>query len=188
MSFDTRLLNGLNVLAAIVEAGNFVRAGEALGLTQSGVSRAMQRLEQQLGVRLLDRTPKAVTLTNEGKQFYQEVAPLLAGLEAAAIDAGQSATTVRGRLRVNVDPTFARLILARHLGRFLKTHFGLSLGISSRKKDNHGPSQRPFGVKRCCDPAWTLRRRMRRRSSIRAGSRIDVGERDSGESFSRLDG
>jgi len=71
MSFDTRLLNGLNVLAAIVEAGNFVRAGEALGLTQSGVSRAMQRLEQQLGVRLLDRTPKAVTLTNEGKQFYQ---------------------------------------------------------------------------------------------------------------------
>ena len=75
MSFDTRLLNGLNVLAAIVEAGNFVRAGEALGLTQSGVSRAMQRLEQQLGVRLLDRTPKAVTLTNEGKQFYQEVAP-----------------------------------------------------------------------------------------------------------------
>jgi DNA-binding transcriptional LysR family regulator len=58
MSFDTRLLNGLNVLAAIVEAGNFVRAGEALGLTQSGVSRAMQRLEQQLGVRLLDRLLK----------------------------------------------------------------------------------------------------------------------------------
>ena len=73
MSFDTRLLNGLNVLAAIVEAGNFVRAGEALGLTQSGVSRAVQRLEQQLGIRLLDRTPKAVTLTNEGKQFYQRV-------------------------------------------------------------------------------------------------------------------
>ena len=49
MSFDTRLLNGLNVLAAIGEGGNFVRDGEALGLTQSGVSRARQRLEQQLG-------------------------------------------------------------------------------------------------------------------------------------------
>jgi DNA-binding transcriptional LysR family regulator len=59
MSFDTRLLNGLNVLAAVAEAGNFVRAGEALGLTQSGVSRAMQRLEQQLGVGLLDRTPQS---------------------------------------------------------------------------------------------------------------------------------
>jgi DNA-binding transcriptional LysR family regulator len=98
------------------------------------VSRAMQRFEQQLGVRLLDRTPKAVTLTNEGKQFYQEVAPLLAGLEAGAIDAGQSATTVRGRLRVNVDPTFARLILAPHLGRFLKTHPNLSLEIAVRDR------------------------------------------------------
>src|SRR5258708_33132720 len=109
MSLDTRLLNGLNVVAAIVEAGNFVRAGEALGLTQSGVSLAMQRLEQQLGVRLLDRTPKAVTLTNEGKQFYQEVAPLLAGLEAAAIDARQSATTGRGRLPCYGEPDFVRL-------------------------------------------------------------------------------
>src|SRR5258707_10955864 len=100
MSFDTRLLDGLNVLAAIVEAGNFVRAGEALGLTQSGVSRAMQCLEQQLGVRLLDRTPKAVTLTNEGKQFYQEVAPLLAGLGAATIQARQTAPPGCGRLGV----------------------------------------------------------------------------------------
>ena len=49
MSFETRLLNGLNVLAAIGEGGNFVQDGEALGLTQSGVSRAVQRLEQQLG-------------------------------------------------------------------------------------------------------------------------------------------
>jgi hypothetical protein len=67
MSFDTRLLNGLNVLAAIVEAGNFVRAGEALGLTQSGVSRAMQRLEQQLGVGLLDRTPQSGDINKRRK-------------------------------------------------------------------------------------------------------------------------
>jgi hypothetical protein len=49
MSFETRLLNGLNVLAAIGEGGKVVRDGEALGLTQCGVSRARQRLEQQLG-------------------------------------------------------------------------------------------------------------------------------------------
>jgi hypothetical protein len=98
-----------------------------------GVSRVMQRFEQQLGVRLLDRTPKAVTLTNEGKQFYQEVAPLLAGLEAAAIDAGQSATTVRGRLRVNVDPTFARLILA-HIESVL-LYYSPQTGLLFRRKD-----------------------------------------------------
>jgi DNA-binding transcriptional LysR family regulator len=130
MSFDTRLLNGLNVLAAVVEAGNFVRAGEALGLTQSGVSRAIQRLEQHLGVRLFDRTSKFVTLTNEGRRFYQEVGPLLAGLEAAATGVAQSATSVRGRLRINVDPTFARLMLAPHLGTFLKAHPELSIEIA----------------------------------------------------------
>jgi DNA-binding transcriptional LysR family regulator len=134
MSFDTRLLNGLNVLAGVVEAGNFVRAGEALGLTQSGVSRAIQRLEQHLGVRLLDRTSKIVTLTNEGRRFYQEVAPLLANLEAAASDAAQSATSVRGRLRINVDPTFARLILAPHFGAFLEEHPDLSVEIAVRDR------------------------------------------------------
>jgi molybdenum-dependent DNA-binding transcriptional regulator ModE len=73
MSFDTRLLNGLNVLAAIVEAGNFVRAGEALGLTQSGVSRAMQRLEQQLGVRLLDRRPEEGEAGGRGQPLTYDI-------------------------------------------------------------------------------------------------------------------
>ena len=130
MSFDTRLLNSLNVLAAVVQAGNFVRAGEAIGLTQSGVSRAIQRLEQQLGVRLLDRTSKIVSLTNEGRRVYQEVVPLLAGLEAAATEIAQSATTVRGRLRINVDPLFSRLMLAPHLGTFLKAYPELSVEIA----------------------------------------------------------
>jgi DNA-binding transcriptional LysR family regulator len=134
MSFDTRLLNGLNVLVAIVEAGNFVRAGEALGLTQSGVSRAIQRLEQHLGVRVLDRTSKMVALTNDGKRFYQEVAPLLMGLEAAASDIAQSSTKVRGRLRINVDPTFARLILAPQFGRFREMYPDLSIEIAVRDR------------------------------------------------------
>jgi DNA-binding transcriptional LysR family regulator len=134
MSFDTRLLNGLNVLAAVVQAGNFVRAGEAIGLTQSGVSRAIQRLEHHLGVRLLDRTSKIVSLTNEGRRFYQEIAPLLAGLEAAASDAAQSATTVRGQLRINVDPLFSRWMLAPHLGSFLKAHPELSVEIAVRDR------------------------------------------------------
>jgi DNA-binding transcriptional LysR family regulator len=134
MSFDTRLLNGLNVLAAVVEARSFVRAGEALGLTQSGISRAIQRLEQHLGVRLLDRTPKMVALTTEGRRFYQEIAPLLTGLEAAASDLAQASTSVRGRLRINVDPTFARLILAPRFGAFLERYPELSVEIAVRDR------------------------------------------------------
>jgi len=52
VGFDSRLLSGIGVLAAVVEAGSFVRAAESLGLTQSGVSRAVARLERRVGVRL----------------------------------------------------------------------------------------------------------------------------------------
>jgi DNA-binding MarR family transcriptional regulator len=112
MVFDGRLLGGVGVMAAVVETGNFARAGDALGLTQSGVSRAIARLEIRIGVRLFDRTPRAVTLTDEGRRFHQSVVPLLIGLEEAATDAAGSAAAVRGRLRINVDPFFARLVLA----------------------------------------------------------------------------
>src|ERR1700727_3630836 len=121
MPFDSRLLAGVGVLSAVVESGNFSRAGEALGLTPSGVSRAVARLEHRVGVRLFDRTPRAVTLTDEGRRFHAQVAPLLAGLEDAATEAAGAASAVRGRLRVNVDPWFARVVLAPRLSGFLAT-------------------------------------------------------------------
>ena len=92
MAFDGRLLGGIGVLAAVVETGNFVRAAEALGLTPSGVSRAVARLEARVGVRLLDRTPRAVSLTDEGRHFHAQVAPLLAELEEAASEAARAAS------------------------------------------------------------------------------------------------
>src|SRR3984957_14439152 len=111
MAFDGRLLGGVGVLAAVVETGNFVRAAEALGLTQSGISRAVARLEARVGVRLLDRTPRAVSLTDEGRRFHAQVAPLLAGLEEAASEAAGAAHAGRGRLRGDVDPWVGGLVL-----------------------------------------------------------------------------
>ena len=87
MSFDARILTGVGVLAAVTETGNFARAAEALGLTPSGVSRAVARLEARVGVRLFDRTPRSVTLTGEGRRFHAQVIPLLAGIEEAATEA-----------------------------------------------------------------------------------------------------
>ena len=82
------------------------RAAEALGLTSSGVGRAIGRLETRVGVRLLERTTRTMTLTDEGRRFYEEVGPHLDGIEQAAITASGAAGIVRGRLRVNVDPFF----------------------------------------------------------------------------------
>ncbi|HSZ95521.1 MAG TPA: LysR family transcriptional regulator, partial [Bradyrhizobium sp.] len=73
MPFDGRLLAGITVLAAVVQGRSFARAGEALGITTSGVSRSIARLEERLGIRLLDRTPRSVALTDEGKRFYEQV-------------------------------------------------------------------------------------------------------------------
>jgi DNA-binding transcriptional LysR family regulator len=132
MAFDTRLLGGLSAVTAVVEAGNFVRAGQALGLTQSGVSRAIQRLEQQLKVRLFERSSRAVTLTEEGRRFYEAVGPLLVQLEEAAEGTARSAVSVRGRLRINADAYFARLVLAPQIGSFLDAHPDLAVEISVR--------------------------------------------------------
>ena len=68
-------------MAAVVEGGSFVKAAELVGLTDSGVSRAISRLETRLGVRLLDRTTRSVALTDEGRRFYEEVKPHLNAIE-----------------------------------------------------------------------------------------------------------
>jgi DNA-binding transcriptional LysR family regulator len=132
MTFDDRLLSGIGVLAAVVETRNFARAGEAVGLTPSGVSRAIARLETRLGVRLFDRSPRAVILTDEGRRFHAMVAPLLTGLEDAATDIAGSATSPRGRLRTNIDPWFARLVLAPRLPEFFASYPGISLEMVVR--------------------------------------------------------
>lgn len=134
MSFDGRLLSGIGVLAAVIEAGSFARAAEALGLTQSGVSRAVARLEARIGVRLFDRSPRAVTLTDEGRRFYAQVQPLLSGIEEAAIEVGGASAAVRGRLRVNLDPWFARLVIAPNLDRFLALYPDLTVELVARDR------------------------------------------------------
>jgi DNA-binding transcriptional LysR family regulator len=131
MVFDTRLLTGVGVMAAVTEAGNFARAAEMLGLTPSGVSRAVARLEARVGIRLFDRNPRDVCLTEEGRRFHARVAPLLAGLDDAAAEASGAAADVRGRLRVSVDPWFARMVLAPDLQRFLARYPLLSVDFST---------------------------------------------------------
>jgi DNA-binding transcriptional LysR family regulator len=129
---DARLLSGLEVLAAVVTARSFVRAGEVLGLTQSGVSRAIARLEGRVGVRLLDRTARAVELTEEGRGFYAQVLPLYGRIEEAVNEAAGTTSVPRGRLRINADPSSARLLLAPRMAEFLRSYPELSVELVIR--------------------------------------------------------
>ncbi len=132
MGFDGRLVANIGVLAAIVECGSFARAADALGLTPSGVSRALARLEQRIGVRLLERTTRSLSLTDEGRRLYAEIGPLLNGIEDVVAGTAGAAAAVRGRLRVNVDAFFSRLLLAPHLSTFLDRYPEIGLELVAR--------------------------------------------------------
>jgi DNA-binding transcriptional LysR family regulator len=132
MTLDGRLLSNVGVLAAVVEGGSFARAAEALGLSPSGVSRAISRLEARIGVRLLDRTTRSLGLTDEGRVLYANINPLVLSIEDAVTHASGSAGAVRGRLRVNTDAFTSRLLLSPHLDRFLASYPDLSLDLIAR--------------------------------------------------------
>ena len=134
MAIDPRLFSGLGVFAAVLEAGNFVRAGDALGLTQSAVSRSIQRLEERLGVRLFERTSKTIRLTEDGERFCAEALPLFSQLGDVAEGMVKASGKARGRLRINVEPSFARLFLAPRLGSFLKANPEVRLEVLVRDR------------------------------------------------------
>jgi DNA-binding transcriptional LysR family regulator len=75
-----------------------------------------------------------VTLTDEGRRFYEEVRPLLDGLEDAAGRAAGAAQAVRGHLRINTDAAFGHFVLAPHLDRFLERHPDLSVEVAVRDR------------------------------------------------------
>ncbi|MBN8903682.1 MAG: LysR family transcriptional regulator [Rhodospirillales bacterium 69-11] len=127
MAFDGRLLAGVSVLASVVESGSFTRAGEILGLTASGVSRSVSRLEERIGVRLLDRSTRSLRLTSEGARLYELATPHLSGIEEAADAAAGAVGQVRGVLRASVNALFARNVLAPRLPHFAARHPELRL-------------------------------------------------------------
>lgn len=130
--FDERMLSGIGIFAAIVDTGTFAAAGEQLGMSQPGVSRAIARLENRLKIRLFDRTTRVVSLTDDGRRFYEQAMPHVAALEEAATSATRGATTVRGRLRVNLDPIFIHVILGPQLEAFLDNNPELQLELITR--------------------------------------------------------
>jgi DNA-binding transcriptional LysR family regulator len=117
-----------------VESGSFARAADAIGITTSGVSRAVARLEARIGARLLDRTTRSIALTDEGRRFYEKVKPSLATIEDAASAASGAMNIVRGRLKVDIDPVVSNLILPGRLSQFLGQYPELSLECMAREK------------------------------------------------------
>lgn len=126
------LSSGISVFAAIVDAGSFTAAAESIGMSPPGVSRSIARLEQRLKIRLFNRTTRSVSLTEEGRRFYDQVMPHVWGMEEAAAMAAGGRATVRGKLRINLDPVTSGFVLGAPLNRFMESCPELSLEFIAR--------------------------------------------------------
>jgi len=126
------LSSGIGVLAAIVDGGSFAAAAERVGISPPGVSRAIARLEKRLQIRLFDRTTRSLSLTEEGRRFYEQVMPHLEGLEEAAASARRGASAAHGKLRVNLDPVCYRVMLGARLDQFMDAHPELEIEFIAR--------------------------------------------------------
>lgn len=121
--------SGIVQFVHVAEERSFRRAAERLGVTTAAVSKAVSKLETELGVALLERTSRSVALTDEGAAFLERCRDAVDAVRAGRELVAQARGTVAGRLRVTVSPILSRLLISE-LGRLLTRHPRLSLQIS----------------------------------------------------------
>ncbi len=126
-------LNRAATFLQVVESGGFTAAATALGLPTSSVSRSVAKLEDDLGVVLLERTTRRVALTEVGRAYFERVREALAGLDEATAVALDAAREPQGLVRIAVPPDFAPA-LAPVVARFLRAYpkIRIELAASAR--------------------------------------------------------
>jgi DNA-binding transcriptional LysR family regulator len=120
----------LRAFVAVAERRNFARAAAHLGMVPSTISQTVKSLEERLGVRLLNRTTRKVSLTDAGERLLTRARPALAELEASVGDLDQFRGTFTGTLRLNVSSIAAQIVLLPKLRSFLDAHPGIVLDVT----------------------------------------------------------
>ena len=123
-------LNLVGVFLAVAEAKSFRGAAERLGVTRSAVSQAIRRMEDRMGVALVQRTTRSVSLTEAGVQLHQRVAPAIAEVELALDTAQDRDAKPTGQLRLAVSSIAERFICGPLLAGFTHAHPGVQVDIT----------------------------------------------------------
>lgn len=108
-------LRQLKVFVAVARAGSFSRAGEAIGLSQSAVSHSVKELENEVGVRLLDRTTREVVLTDAGVQLASRLERILEDLHGVLLDTRSVGLQLSGTVRVAASQTISAHLIPQSL-------------------------------------------------------------------------
>jgi len=123
-------LQAMQVFARVVEAHGFTKAAESLDMPASSVTRVIKELEDYLGVRLLQRTTRHISLTPDGSLYYDQCRRLLADIEAVESSFPGSAGRPRGKLRVDMTASFARLFVIPAIKTFQKAYPDVELTLT----------------------------------------------------------
>ena len=115
-------LNDISVFVEVVRANGFRAAAENLNLGAGSVSEAVQRIENRLGVRLIERTTRKISLTSAGEKLFERSQPALADLASALDDAGEDQHTISGTLRLSAPRSSAPFFLDEVIAKFSTTY------------------------------------------------------------------
>jgi len=132
MSNSRNVTDNLAAISIFVTVGgsvSFTAAAQKLQMSVSGVSKAVSRLEERLGVRLLNRTSRRITLTDEGAAYFARCQQILHDLEEAEAIVTQTRSRPRGRIRVQLPRGLGKKIVMPAIGRFLERYPEVSIDI-----------------------------------------------------------
>jgi DNA-binding transcriptional LysR family regulator len=119
----------MRVFAAVADAGSFVAAADALEMSKAAVSRYVSELEQRLGVRLMHRTTRRLSLTQEGEVFLARSREILASIDDSEREISTHSESASGLLKVSAPVSFGMKHLAPLWSEFLQAHPGVSLDL-----------------------------------------------------------
>lgn len=123
-------LNDILVFMAVVDSGSFVGGGIAMGLTRSAAGKAIGRLEERLGVRLLNRTTRTLGLTEEGRLFYDRGLDIVGAVDEAEASVGRRTGTPKGLLRLTAPDAFGRRVVLPLIGKYLAAWPDVQIEVS----------------------------------------------------------
>lgn len=115
-------LKSIEVFTKVVETGSFIAASETIGISRPMASKHVQSLEHELGVRLLNRTTRRISLTEAGRSFHLRCQTILEEIDEAIAEAGNMQIEPRGLLRINAPLTFGRAYLTKAIGSFQENY------------------------------------------------------------------
>ncbi|MFT4182797.1 MAG: LysR family transcriptional regulator [Rhizobium sp.] len=119
---DRNLLPAIAAFAEVAREGSYTRAAGRIGISPSGLSQAIRTLEQQLGVRLLNRSTRSVSLTDDGRKLLSQVEPGLAMISHAVVAVGEARDKPSGEIRLNAPRVVAHHFIEPHLGEFARRY------------------------------------------------------------------